>query len=220
MANLVGTFGLHNDVTVDESWDDVKDLITNMGDKHPFKINQVRTEDDMLVHLKETNCLRWAQLRDSASENQDIVSMENDMLKFFGQMYYGKLSQITGIPLAVDDHKKAREICSTIYWMKQSKIEFKIDLKQKDFDYCQAISDLELYSQQALFSREALALQTHEFVTILADYADLAHERRGLEFHVLPMAKYFRDKYFDDYAQNVLKKKVNKFPEFMHFSGH
>ena len=118
MANLVGTFGLHNDVTVDESWEDVKDLITNMGDKHPFKINQVRTEDDMLVHLKETNCLRWAQLRDSASENPDIVSMEADVLKFFGQMYYGKLSQITGIPLAIDDHKKAREICSTIYWMK------------------------------------------------------------------------------------------------------
>ena len=221
MANLVGMFGLHNDADKDEDWEQVKTKITGLGEEHPFKINQVSTEQDLLVHLKENNCLRWAQLRDMASENPDIVEMEKDMLKFFGQMYYGKLSQLTGIPLAVDDHAKAREICSTIYWMKQSKKEFRIDLTAKDFNFCQAITDVELYTQQALFSRDALAIQTHEFAAIMADFADLTHERRGLDFNVLPMAKFFRDKYYTDYTQKVLPDmKINSFPEILHFSGH
>lgn len=62
-----------------------------------------------------------------------------------------------------------------------------------------------MYTQQALFSKEALALQTHEFVAIVADFADLAHERRGLDFNVLPMAKYFRDKFFTEYTQKMVK---------------
>lgn len=60
MSSLLGTFGLHNDVTVDEEWNDVRDLITDMGNDHPFKINQVSTENDKFIHLKEANCLRWA----------------------------------------------------------------------------------------------------------------------------------------------------------------
>ena len=94
-------------------------------------------------------------------------------------------------------------------------------MTEKDFNYCQAITDVELYTQQALFSREALAIQTHEFAAIMADFADLTHERRGLDFNVLPMAKYFRDKYYTDYTQKMLPDmKINSFPEILHFSGH
>ena len=142
MAQLVGTFGLHNNVEIDQDWEEVKDKIKDMksstgpDDEHPFVINQVGLENDLLVHLKEDNCHRWAQIRDSASENPEIAAMENDMLKFFSYMFYGRLSQATGIPIAADEHEKAKEICSTIYWMKQSKMEFAFDFNRRDFAYC------------------------------------------------------------------------------------
>ena len=60
MANLIGMFGLHNDADLDEDWEQVKAKITNLGKEHPFVINQVSLEQDMLVYLKDDNCLRWA----------------------------------------------------------------------------------------------------------------------------------------------------------------
>ena len=66
MAQLVGTFGLHNNVEIDQDWEEVKDKIKDMksstgpDDEHPFVINQVGLENDLLVHLKEDNCHRWA----------------------------------------------------------------------------------------------------------------------------------------------------------------
>ena len=44
--------------------------------------------------------------------------MEEEFGEFFSWIFYGRLSKLTGIPFGGDDHKKAREICSTIYWMK------------------------------------------------------------------------------------------------------
>lgn len=65
MAQLVGTFGLHNDIEEEEDWESVKDQIkdmkssTGIDDEHPFIINQVNVEDDFHVHLKADNCKRW-----------------------------------------------------------------------------------------------------------------------------------------------------------------
>ena len=65
MAQLVGTFGLHNDVEVEQDWETVKDKIKDMksstgtDDEHPFVINQVNLQNDLLVHLKARNCKRW-----------------------------------------------------------------------------------------------------------------------------------------------------------------
>ena len=89
------------------------------------------------------------------------------MLKFFSYMFYGRLNTLTGIDIASDDHKKAREICSTIYWMKKSKMEFDFKMTEKDFNYCQAVTDMELYTFMAMFSQEALYMQAYEFVVIM-----------------------------------------------------
>ena len=62
--------------------------------------------------------------------------MEKDLGKFFSFMFYGRLNSLTGIPIAIDDHAKAREVCSTVYWMKQSKMEFDFDFTELDFAYC------------------------------------------------------------------------------------
>ena len=59
---------------------------------------------------------------------------------------------------SIDDHDKAREVCSTIYWMRQSKMDFSVNFRQRDFEYCEAIAALELYTYQALFSKEALQM--------------------------------------------------------------
>ena len=227
MAQLVGTFGLHNSVDEEQDWEEVKDMIRDMksstgpDDEHPFVINEVSLENDHLVHLKEKNCHRWDQIRESASQNPDITAMEEDMLKFFSYMFYGKLSQITGIAIASDDHQKAKDICLTIFWMKQSKIEFAFDLSQRDEEYCNAINNLDSFTRQSFFSTEALQIQTHEFVTIMTDFADLVQQRRGLLFEVLPNAKLFRDNYFTTYIDKHLQgRKIDKYPEFLHFSGH
>lgn len=65
MAQLIGTFGLYNYVEIEEDWESVKGKIKDMksstgeDDGHPFVVNQVATENDLLVHLKGTNCKRW-----------------------------------------------------------------------------------------------------------------------------------------------------------------
>ena len=134
MAQLLGTFGLHNSVDKEQDWEEVKDMIKDMksssgaDDKHPFVVNQVGLENDLLLHLKEDNCHRWDQIRESTYLNPDIAAMEDDLLEFFSYMFYGKLSKLTGFTIANDDHKKAKDICSTIYWMKQSKMEFDFEL--------------------------------------------------------------------------------------------
>lgn len=100
-------------------------------------------------------------------------------------------------------------------------MEFAFDFTDKDFNYCQAITDMELYTSQSLFSLEALHMQTHEFAVIMKDFADLAGERRGLFFNVLPQAKFFRDNYYSAYIREKLQgENTDKYPEFLHFSGH
>ena len=115
--------------------------------------------------------------------------MENDLNNFFSHMFYDRLKTITGINFESDDHKTAQEICSTIFWMKKSKLEFNFDMTEKDFNYCQARTDSELYTTMSMFSKEALSMQSYEFAVIMQDFADLIREKRGLGVNVLPMVK-------------------------------
>ena len=117
--------------------------------------------------------------------------MQEEFGYFFAWIFYGRLARLTGIAFGADDHKIAREICSTVYWMKQSKMEFAFDFNKRDFAYCQAVSDFELYTYQSLYSMESLIMQTHEFQIIMRDFAEIVLRDRGLAIGSHPQATLF-----------------------------
>ena len=47
-------------------------------------------------------------------------------------------------------------------------------------------------------------LKTHEFAVIMKDFADLAQERRGLFFNVLPYMTLFKDNYYQKHIDENL----------------
>ena len=66
MAQLAGVYGLSDDIASDDGWEEVKDKIKSLKSlenpdrDNPFVVNEVSTSEDLLVHLKATNCKRWA----------------------------------------------------------------------------------------------------------------------------------------------------------------
>ena len=97
-----------------------------------YTINQLKVEDDFLVHLSKENCPRFKEIVESGSNNVNIKDMVDNMLNFFSTLYYKKLSKKTGIEIKRDDHKKVRDICTAIYWMQQSNIELAFEMTEED----------------------------------------------------------------------------------------
>ena len=62
MAQLTGMYGLSDDIASEDGWEEVKDKIKGLksletpDSENPFVVNEVSTSDDILVHLKGTNC--------------------------------------------------------------------------------------------------------------------------------------------------------------------
>ena len=69
------------------------------------------------------------------------------------------------------DFKQVKEMCSTVYWMKQSHIPFKFDFTQKDFSFCEAIVDYKLYVEGALGNEHSWEIQTLEKFQLLKAFA-------------------------------------------------
>ena len=186
-----------------------------------YTVNQVKAEEDYLVHLKEENCPRYKQIIESASSNADITQMTSDMNRFFSSKFYGRLADLTGLVIQQDPHTKVRDICTSIYWMQQSEIELAFEMTDEDQNMCRAIHQLSQYVREGLFSKEAELMKVYEFVVIMRDFADLTAERRGLFFNTLPFMKYFRDNYYTEHLERALPgKDVGMYPEFLHFAGH
>ena len=139
-AQLVGTFGLNGNSSEEFEWNEVKDLINNMADK--YTVNQIASEDDFLLHLREENCPRFKDIIESGYNNPKIFEMTDVMDRFFSQLFYERLTELTGIVVKKNEHSKAREICVTIFWMQQSEIPLNFEMTDEDEHTCAAIYQL------------------------------------------------------------------------------
>lgn len=67
---------------------------------------------------------------------------------FFRETFFERLGKLTGMGDLT--YKQVKEICSTIYWMRQSHIPLSLDLNETDLAYCEALVDSNLYAEGAL----------------------------------------------------------------------
>ena len=171
-----------------------KDL-SSWQDSQLFGVVQVDGETDLLLHLDDSNCARYAlasQMTDSSSEYK-IVS------DYFWSNYKSDLERV--VNQTIKSPKEMNDICGYLQWAQIAGLDLKFEVPDKTNQYCLAFGDSKLYSVSYGLD-ELWKLSSFEFLQQL-QYLNSA---LNLELAAPQLKKL------------ILKNK--KLPKFIHYAAH
>ena len=143
--------------------------------------------------------------------------MKRDLDEFFSKMFIPRLVAITGIEDL--DLTEAKKVCSTLYWMKASRMEMKVQLTEEDWNFCGAIMDSNLYLESGLITKESLDMGSYEALNIMREISKMVIEP-SVNNNEIWEGRHI-NRYFESHFKNNLDVTTEPhWPLIMSFIGH